>query len=58
LSRLVLESSLGSLESSVLAVTFSAMVVFVARQKTLYVDLVRGLRRGRPDHDCAGSMSG
>ena len=31
------------LESGVLAVTFFALLVFVAGQKTLYVDLVRGL---------------
>jgi hypothetical protein len=36
------------LESGVLAVTFFAMLVFVAGQKALYVDLLRGLSRGRP----------
>ncbi len=35
------------LESGVLAVTFFAVLVFVAGQKALYVDLLRGLSRGR-----------
>jgi O-antigen/teichoic acid export membrane protein len=34
-------------ESGVLAVTFFALLVFVAGQKALYVDLLRGLSRGR-----------
>ena len=33
------------LETGVLAVTFFAMLLFVAGQKALYVDLLRGLRR-------------
>ena len=37
------------LESGVLAVTFFAALVFVAGQKALYVDLLRGLRRGRAE---------
>jgi PST family polysaccharide transporter len=36
------------LESGVLAVTFFAMLVFVTGQKSLYVDLLRGLSRRRP----------
>jgi PST family polysaccharide transporter len=36
------------LESTVLAVTFFAMLVFIAGQKALYVDLLRGLSMGRP----------
>jgi PST family polysaccharide transporter len=43
------------LESGVLAVTFFAMLVFAAGQKALYVDLVHGLRRGRPVQDYAES---
>jgi len=43
------------LESGVLAVTFFAALVFVAGQKALYVDLLRGLRRGRPVQDYAES---
>ena len=35
------------LESGVLAVTFFAVLIFVAGQKALYVDLLRGLGRGR-----------
>ena len=38
------------LETGVLAVTFFAVLVFVAGQKALYVDLLRGLR-GRPVQD-------
>jgi PST family polysaccharide transporter len=38
------------LESVVLAVTFFALLVFVAGQKALYLDLLRGLRR-RPAQD-------
>jgi PST family polysaccharide transporter len=34
-------------ESGVLVVTFFAVLVFVAGQKALYVDLLRGLSRGR-----------
>jgi O-antigen/teichoic acid export membrane protein len=43
------------LESGVLAVTFFAALVFVAGQKALYVELLRGLRRGRPVQDYAES---
>jgi O-antigen/teichoic acid export membrane protein len=43
------------LESGVLAVTFFAALVFVAGQKALYVDLVRGLGRGRAVQDYAES---
>jgi hypothetical protein len=46
LSRLVLESG-------VLAVTFFVVLVFVAGQKALYVDLLRGLRQERPVRDYA-----
>jgi PST family polysaccharide transporter len=35
------------LESAVLAVTFFAMLLFVAGQKALYVDLLRGFSRGK-----------
>ena len=45
------------LESGVLAVTFFALLVFVAGQKALYVDLLRGLRRGRAVQDYAESPS-
>ena len=38
-------------ESGVLAATFFAVQVFVAGQKALYVDLLRGLRRGRADQN-------
>jgi PST family polysaccharide transporter len=41
------------LESGVLAVTFFAVLVLVAGQKALYVDLLRGLSRRRPVQDCA-----
>jgi O-antigen/teichoic acid export membrane protein len=41
------------LESSVLAVTFFLVLVFVAGQKALYVDLLRALRRGRTVRDYA-----
>jgi O-antigen/teichoic acid export membrane protein len=41
------------LESSVLAVTFFLVLVFVAGQKALYVDLLRGLRGGRTVRDYA-----
>jgi hypothetical protein len=41
------------LESGVLAVTFFALLVFVAGQRALYVDLLRGLSRGRPVQDYA-----
>jgi len=41
------------LESGVLAVTFFALLVFVAGQKALYLDLLRGLRTGRPVQDYA-----
>ena len=43
------------LESGVLAVTFFAVLVFVAGQKALYVDLLRGLSRRRPVQDYAES---
>ena len=43
------------LESGVLAVTFFAVLVFVAGERALYVDLLRGLRRGRPVQDYAES---
>ena len=43
------------LETGVLAVTFFALLVFVAGQKALYVDLLRGLRRRRPVQDYAES---
>jgi PST family polysaccharide transporter len=42
------------LENGVLAVTFFAVLVFVAGQKALYVDLLRGLSRGRPVQDSQG----
>jgi O-antigen/teichoic acid export membrane protein len=45
------------LESGVLAVTFFAVLVFVAGQKALYVDLLRGLRRRRPVQGYAESLS-
>jgi PST family polysaccharide transporter len=41
------------LESGVLAVTFFATLVFVAGQKALYVDLLRGFSTGRPVQDYA-----
>jgi hypothetical protein len=40
-----------------LAVTFFAVLVFVAGQKALYVDLLRGLRRGRAVQDYAKTTS-
>ena len=43
------------LESGALALTFFAVLVFVAGQKALYVDLLRGLRTGRPVQDYAQS---
>jgi O-antigen/teichoic acid export membrane protein len=43
------------LESGVLAVTFFAALIFVAGQKALYVDLLRGFRKGRAVQDDAGS---
>jgi O-antigen/teichoic acid export membrane protein len=43
------------LESGVVAVTFFAVLVFVAGQKALYVDLLRGLSRGRPAQDYAST---
>jgi O-antigen/teichoic acid export membrane protein len=43
------------LESGVLVVTFFAVLVFVAGQKALYVDLLRGLSRGRPAQDYTGA---
>ena len=43
------------LESGVLAVTFFAMLVFVAGQKALYLDLLRGLRRRRSVQDYSES---
>jgi len=39
------------LESGVLAVTFFAVLVFVAGQKALYIDLLRGLSGGRRVRD-------
>jgi len=45
------------LESGLLAVTFFAVLVFVAGQKDLYVDLLRGLRRGRAAQDYANATS-
>ena len=42
------------LESGMLAVTFFALLVFVAGQKALYVDLLRGLSRGRPVQNSTG----
>ena len=41
------------LESGVLTVTFFALLIFAGGQKALYVDLLRGLRRGRPVQDYA-----
>jgi len=41
------------LESGVLAATFFAVLIFVAGQKALYVDLLRGLSRRRPVEDYA-----
>ena len=43
------------LETGVLAVTFFAVLVFVAGQKALYVDLLRGLIGRRPVQDHAES---
>jgi len=43
------------LESGVLVVTFFAVLVFVAGQKALYVDLLRGLSRGRAAEDYAST---
>jgi hypothetical protein len=43
------------LESGVLAATFFAVLIFVAGQKALYVDLLRGLSRGRPAQDYANT---
>jgi len=43
------------LESGVLVVTFFALLVFVAGQKALYVDLLRGLSRGKPVQDYAST---
>ena len=45
------------LESGVLGVTFFAVLVFVAGQKALYVDLLRGLRRRRPVQGYVESLS-
>jgi O-antigen/teichoic acid export membrane protein len=42
-------------ESGVVAVTFFAVLIFVAGQKALYVDLLRGLRLGRPVQDYANT---
>jgi PST family polysaccharide transporter len=41
------------LESGVLALSFFALLVFVAGQRALYVDLLRGLSRGRSVQDYA-----
>jgi len=43
------------LESGVLVVTFFAVLVFVAGQKALYVDLLRGLSRRGPAQDYAST---
>ena len=45
------------LESGVLAVTFFAVLIFVAGQKALYVDLLRGLGRGRAVQDYADTTA-
>ena len=45
------------LESGVLAVTFFAVLVFVAGQKALYLDLLRGLGRGRAVQDHANGAA-
>ncbi|MGA8796320.1 MAG: lipopolysaccharide biosynthesis protein, partial [Candidatus Cybelea sp.] len=45
------------LESGVLAVTFFAVLIFVAGQKALYVDLLRGFGRGRPVQDYADTTA-
>ena len=45
------------LESGVLAVAFFAVLIFVAGQKALYVDLLRGLGRGRPVQDCGNTAA-
>ena len=45
------------LECGVLAVTFFAVLIFVAGQKALYVDLLRGLGRGRAVHDYADTTA-
>jgi O-antigen/teichoic acid export membrane protein len=42
-------------ESGVVAVTFFAVLIFVAGQKALYVDLLRGLGLGRPVQDYANT---
>jgi O-antigen/teichoic acid export membrane protein len=39
------------LETGVLAVTFFVLLIFVAGQKALYADLLRGLRSGTPLRD-------
>ncbi len=44
-------------ESGVLAVTFFAVLIFVAGQKALYVDLLRGLGRGRAVQDYADTTA-
>ena len=45
------------LETGVLAVTFFAVLVFVAGQKALYVDLLRGLIGRRPVQDHAERLA-
>jgi O-antigen/teichoic acid export membrane protein len=45
------------LESGVLAVTFFTVLIFVAGQKALYVDLLRGLSRRGPARDYANAAS-
>ena len=45
------------LESGVLAVTFFAVLIFVAGQKALYVDLLSGLGRGRAVQDYADTTA-
>ena len=46
------------LESGVLAVTFFVVLIFMAGQRKLYVDLLRGLSRGRRDQDYAKTTGG
>jgi O-antigen/teichoic acid export membrane protein len=43
------------LESGVLAATFFVVLIFVAGQKALYVDLLRGLSRGKSVQDYANT---
>ena len=46
------------LESGVLAVTFFVVLILMAGQRKLYVDLLRGLSRGRRDQDYANTTGG